>query len=117
MNKIEVTNEHDFKVRNFGNLVSKLRKKLDLTQEEFSKIIMISRVTTVKVEKVEDVKELSDDLLFRLNFLSFRLMTNKRFDDLVRLSAEKVYNITYTTLSERIIDNVDSPFLKSIVKS
>ena len=31
MNKIEVTNEHDFKVRNFGNLVSKLRKTLDLT--------------------------------------------------------------------------------------
>ena len=88
-----------------------------MTQEDFAKIIMISRVTTVKVEKAEDVKKLSNDLLFRLNYLSFRLMTNKRFDDLVRLSAEKVYNITYTTLSERIIDNVDSPFLKSIVKS
>lgn len=117
MNKMEVINEHSFKIRTFGNLVSNLRKTLDLTQEDFGKLIMISRITTIKVEKIEDVKELSDDLLFRLNHLSFRLMTNKRFDDLVRLSAERVYNITYATLSERISYNVGSPVLKLIVKN
>lgn len=72
---------------------------------------MISRITTIRIERIEDVKELSDDLLFRLNHLSFRLMTNKKFDDLVRLSAEKVYSITYATLSERMIDNIDSTVL------
>lgn len=77
---------------------------------------MISRITTIKVEKIGDVKELTDDLLFRLNHLSSRLKTNEKFDDFVRFSAEKVYDITYVELSERIIDIIDSPVLKLIVK-
>lgn len=117
MNKMEIINDHSFKIRTFGNLVSNLRKTLDLTQENFGKLIMISRITAIKVEKIEDVKELSDDLLFRLNHLSFRLMANEKFDDLVRFSAEKVYDITYAALSERMIDNIDSLVLKLIVKN
>lgn len=116
MNKIQDINDHSFKIRTFGNLVSNLRKILDLTQEDFGKLIMISRITTIKVEKTGDVKELTDDLLFRINHLSLRLMTNEKFDDLVRFSAEKVYDITYAELSERIIDTIDSHVSKLIVK-
>jgi len=115
MNDIKDLNKIDFKIRTFGNLISNLRKTLNLTQENFGKLIMISRITAIKIEKIEDVKELSDDLLFRLNHLSFRLMNNETFDNLVKFCAEKVYDITYATLSERMINNMDSPVLKLII--
>ena len=115
--KMESTNYCSFKIRTFGNLLSNLRKSLDLTQEDFGKLILISRVTAVKIERFEDVNELSDHLLFRLNHLSFRLMSNENFDDFVMLCAEKVYNITYDELSKRMIDNTDNMILNLIIKN
>ena len=117
MNKTEIISGNNFKNRTFGQLVFNFRKTLNLTQEDFGKLIMISRVTTLNIEKLEDVKELSDDLLFRLNHLSYRLMTNENFDDLVKFSAEKVYNITYVSICERINNNIDNQALKIFIKN
>lgn len=117
MKEIESFSENSFKIRSFGNLVSNFRKTLDLTQEDFGKLIMISRITIIKLEIIEDVVELSDDLLFRLNHLSARLMTNENFDDLVRFSAKKVYDSTNDTLAKRISNTINGPVLELIKKS
>ncbi len=107
----------NFKNSSFGNLVSKFRHALDLTQEEFGKLIMITRVTVLKIEKTEDIRELSDDLLFRIHYLSSRMMINEKIDEFVRLSAEKIYDTTSITLAERIYNNIDNTDLKQAIKN
>lgn len=116
MDKVFI-DERSFKSENFGVMVLKFRKALGLTQEDFGKIMMLTRRTIIKIEQLEDFSELSDDLLFRLNHLSFRLMINEKFDDLVRFRANEVYNATYSILIEKIIDDNDKSTVKLIKKN
>lgn len=105
----------NFNELNFGNLITNFRKNLNLTQEEFGSLILTSRITTIKIEKIKNVIELSDDLLLRINYLTARLASSEKFDESVKLMATNIYNITSKTLAERITNNITSPVLKLII--
>lgn len=77
---------------------------------------MTTRVTIIRIEKTEDIKELSDDLLFRIYYLSSRMIINEGIDEFIRFSARKIYDITSITLVERITNNIDSRDLKQAMK-
>ena len=61
---------------NIGRDIAVLRALLNMTQEEFSNLIFLSRVT---INKVENSNLLSLDIAFRLYYITQKIINNTYF--------------------------------------
>jgi len=102
---------------NFGFLVSAFRNSFDLTQKELGNLLRLSRASVNRLEQIEDIKEVSDDLLFRFYYLTSRIMTSEIFDEIIKINAKKLYDIISITLFERLNDKADSFTLRLILRN
>jgi len=57
-----------------GQKIRILRNLLKLTQEEFATHLQVSRVTMLKIEKLQSVDDLSSDTAFRLYYLTSKII-------------------------------------------
>lgn len=84
-----------------GKEIKILRSLLEMTQEDFAKLILLNRVTLSKLEKAEKDEDISDEMVFRLYYLTKTIIENPSYAPYVRGRATKIYEIISDILKRR----------------
>lgn len=81
----------------FGKEVAIFRTSLNMTQQQFADAISSSRVTVNKVEHFNDISSLSQDIAYRLFYITEKVKENQYFPIFVQENAkslqQKVENV------------------------
>jgi len=85
-----------------GQQIKILRIKLNLTQADFSNLLLLSRVSIAKVEQLKELEDLTDEIAFRLYYLTQKIMENPYKEDYVKDSAGKINEQIDELLKQRI---------------
>ncbi len=73
-----------------GRDVAVLRTLLNMTQQRFAEVILTSRVTINKIENAEDASQISEDMAFRLYYITQQVINNIHFPNYTREKAREL---------------------------
>ena len=84
-----------------GKEIKILRKLLNETQSEFANSLFLNRVTISHLESLENVEDMTNDIAFRLYYLTFKILQSSCKEDYVKEQASKIYESINTLIEER----------------
>lgn len=87
-----------------GKEIAVLRLSINHTQERFADLLLVSRGTVSKLENAKEVDELANDILYRLCYVTYRIMNSQHKEHYVRELAESIHSKLDTSLQKRIHD-------------
>lgn len=76
-----------------GKEIKILQELLDITQDDMAKMVFISRATLIKLEKVKNIEEITDNILFKLYYATERFNENQNIPEYARKKALELNNI------------------------
>ena len=83
-----------------GKEIKVLRILLNETQSEFANSLLLNRVTISHLESLENVEDMTNDIAFRLYYLTSKILQSTCKDDYVKEQASKIYEAVNTLIEE-----------------
>ncbi len=84
-----------------GKEIKILRTLLNETQSEFAKSLLLNRVTICNLENLEDVEDITNDIAFRLYYLTFNILQSSCKENYVKAQASKIYEAINTLIEKK----------------